>query len=177
MKKLLSIVGIFLIFLTGCTYPVEHQGNQVDDEVPQVEATNEVDVAGVVDVREVDLEVYSKEVLKLVNEYRLENDLNELVWDDQLAEVAKIRAPELVVQWSHVRPDGTKYVDILDDMRYPSPLVGENLGRYQKTPEEVMQMWKESPGHNANLLGDFTKIGIETYENEGNLYWVQIFAK
>lgn len=178
MKKQICIISVCLFLLAGCSMNVpEVQQTNTVPTVPQVKATNEAVVAGVVDIRDIDLNEYSKEVLVLLNEYRTQNNLNELKWDTTLAEVAAIRAPELVQKWSHIRPNGTKYVDILDEIRYPSPLVGENLGRYQTTPEEVMQMWIESPGHNANLLGDFTKVGISVYEENGLLYWVQIFAK
>lgn len=125
-----------------------------------------------------ELEMMEDEVICLTNEYRVELGLNELAKDNELTYVARIRAQEIVTTWSHIRADGSMYVDILDAIKYPSPLVGENLGRYQDSSTEVVQMWKESPGHNANLIGDYNKIGVGIYVTErGKLHYVQIFAK
>lgn len=162
MKKLkfIFVVGLCFCLLTGCNADIVQQNGAAE------RATEAVDT-----------EAYAKEVLRLENEYRVSLGLNELTWDDDLAYVANIRAQEIVVCWSHTRPDGSMYVDILDDMNYPSPLVGENLGKHQKTPSSVMEQWKESPSHNKNLVGDFNKLGVSCYEFDGKLYWVQIFAK
>ncbi|MCH5274377.1 MAG: CAP domain-containing protein [Lachnospiraceae bacterium] len=118
------------------------------------------------------------EIIRQTNEYRVSLGLNELTQDDQLTYVARIRAQEIVTTWSHIRPDGTKYVDILVEMQYPSPLVGENLARYQDSVSQVMEMWIASPSHQANLVGDFNKIGTAVYlSEEGQLHYVQIFAQ
>lgn len=127
-----------------------------------------------------DLEELEAEVIRLTNEYRISLGLNELTQDDQLTYVARIRAEEIVTNWSHERSDGTYYYDILDAIQYPSPLVGENLAKGQDSASEAMEMWKESPSHNANLMeSDFTKIGVGVYffEETGRLYYVQIFAQ
>lgn len=119
------------------------------------------------------------EVILLTNEYRVSLGLDELEEDISLTYVARIRAPELVTNWSHVRPDGTHYYDILDAIAYPSLLVGENLAKGQDDPEEALEMWIASPGHNANLTRpEFSRIGVGVYADEnGKLYYVQIFAK
>jgi uncharacterized protein YkwD len=38
-----------------------------------------------------------------------------------------------------------------------------------------MTGWKNSSGHNANMLGDYTKVGVG-YLASGS-YWGQIFGK
>ena len=125
-----------------------------------------------------ELEEMKTEVIRLTNEYRVSLGLNELEQDDLLTKVAEIRAMEIVTTWGHNRPDGSTFADILAAMHYPSPRFGENLGKAQQTASEVVEMWKESPGHNANLTGDFTKIGVDIYvSEEGILYFAQIFAK
>lgn len=127
-----------------------------------------------------ELEELETEVIRLTNEYRISLSLNELTQDDQLTYVARIRAQEIVTNWSHERSDGTYYYDILDAIQYPSPLVGENLAKGQDSASEAIDMWKESPSHNANLIeSDFTKIGVGVYffEETGRLYYVQIFAQ
>ena len=54
---------------------------------------------------------------------------------------------------------------------------GENIAKGQKTPEEVMNAWMNSPGHRANILNpDFTKLGLGVAkDSNGTLYWSQMF--
>ena len=117
------------------------------------------------------------EIIRLTNEYRVSQGLNELEKDEVLCEVAEIRAKEIVDTWSHTRPDGTKFYNILVAMNYEMAAAGENIGRYQDSEEEVMSMWKESKSHNKNMLGDYTKIGVAVYQEDGEYYFVQIFAR
>ena len=52
-------------------------------------------------------------------------------------------------------------------------LLGENLARGQKTAQEVLDAWLQSPKHKKAILHpDFTEVGIG-YENG---YWVQHFG-
>jgi uncharacterized protein YkwD len=49
---------------------------------------------------------------------------------------------------------------------------GENIAKGQRTPQEVMTAWMNSPGHRANILSaNFTTIGVAYY----NGVWVQEF--
>lgn len=67
---------------------------------------------------------------------------------------------------------------MLKQNNYKYTFAGENLGEFQKTTDEVMQMWKDSPSHNENLLNSYTKIGVGIYkDNKNNLYFAQIFSK
>lgn len=116
-------------------------------------------------------------IISMTNEYRVSQGLNTLEKDDVLCEVAEIRAKEIVNTWSHTRPDGTKFYNILDDMSYQMNGAGENIGRYQESEEEVMNMWKESESHNKNMLGDYTKMGVAVYQEDGKYFFVQIFAR
>jgi uncharacterized protein YkwD len=53
---------------------------------------------------------------------------------------------------------------------------GENVAAgYSFT--QVMAAWVASPTHYANLMRDYTSIGIGYYEADGRRYWVQTFAK
>lgn len=56
---------------------------------------------------------------------------------------------------------------------------GENIAAGQ-TVSGVVQAWINSPGHRANLLGDFTHIGIGYVSKPGSRYtryYTQVFAK
>jgi hypothetical protein len=45
------------------------------------------------------------------------------------------------------------------------------------TYDRVVDAWIASPGHNANLLGSFTHIGIGYCERNGDRYYTQVFAR
>jgi len=92
---------------------------------------------------------YSREVYEQVNAYRLENGLNTLVYNSSLEYASNIRALESYVYFSHTRPNGTKWITVTSDWQSGA---GENIAQGQETPSKVMQAWKNSPGHNANML-------------------------
>ncbi|GEM45953.1 CAP domain-containing protein [Deinococcus cellulosilyticus] len=62
---------------------------------------------------------------------------------------------------------------------YNARIVGENIARGYKTPEEVVDGWAHSHGHCVNIMGDFEEIGvayIETQDKTNNHYWTQVFG-
>lgn len=53
---------------------------------------------------------------------------------------------------------------------------GENIAQGQSSAEEVVNTWKNSPGHFKNMMGDFTHIGVgDTTDDEGSSFWTQQF--
>lgn len=54
----------------------------------------------------------SSEVVRLINEKRAENGLDELAYDSELSDFAEIRAVELSENNSHTRPDGTNVASL-----------------------------------------------------------------
>ncbi|KAJ2719258.1 hypothetical protein GGI07_005327 [Coemansia sp. Benny D115] len=50
--------------------------------------------------------------------------------------------------------------------------VAENVAWNYKDVTAVVQGWKKSPGHYANMVGDYNIVGF----GENNLYWTQDFA-
>lgn len=165
--KILLITLISLFMLNGCSSNTE-LSPELEGEIRGM--MNNVSV-------EETTENIEEEILTLTNEYRKQNGLQELVIDETLNNIAAIRAKEIVNTWSHTRPDGTSYIDLIIAANFNCKLAGENLARYQTTSTQLLEQWKNSESHNANLLGDFTKIGIAMYEENGLMHFVQIFAK
>ena len=91
---------------------------------------------------------YAKEVWKITNEYRQTNGLNALAYNNQLQDASDLRALESSVYFSHTRPNGIKWNSIDPKWKYG----GENIALGHTTPEVVMTAWKNSSGHNRNLL-------------------------
>ncbi|MDR7372280.1 CAP domain-containing protein [Flavobacterium aquidurense] len=57
--------------------------------------------------------------------------------------------------------------------------VGENVAYNYKTSEAALKAWLDSPGHKANIEGDYTHFGISvtTDPATGKKYYTNIFAK
>ncbi len=91
---------------------------------------------------------YAQQVIAMTNEYRKENGLNELVYNSQTQEASNIRALEACISFSHTRPNGEHWNTVTELWKYG----GENLGSGQNSPEKIMTGWKNSEGHNKNLL-------------------------
>ncbi|WP_394770918.1 CAP domain-containing protein [Lacisediminihabitans sp.] len=54
---------------------------------------------------------------------------------------------------------------------------GENIAMGQPTPGAMHTAWMNSPGHRANILGDFTDIGIAFITVNGVTWGVEDFGK
>lgn len=116
------------------------------------------------------------EVLELLNNLRKEAGLAPLVMDEELLADAMLRAAELQINYGHIRPDGSRCFTVLSSA-YMS--AAENIAYGQKDAKEVMKSWQTSPGHNANMLGHYSSVGIGCVYSEsipGSIGWVQLFA-
>lgn len=121
---------------------------------------------------------YEDQIVGLVNEERAKAGLPALTVDTGLEAAGLVRAKEIVSNFSHTRPDGTSFSTAIREQNVSFRGAGENIAWGQRTPEEVMDGWMNSPGHRANILNEnFTRIGVGHYQNgAGTNYWVQLFA-
>ena len=57
--------------------------------------------------------------------------------------------------------------------------VGENIAYNYQTPESAISAWLNSPGHKANIEGDYTHLGISITVDEttGKKYYTNMFIK
>lgn len=119
---------------------------------------------------------YAAEVIKLVNAQRAKEGLSPVSGVGELNDYALLRSKEIVSNFEHKRPDGANPLDYVMQMK-KYRTCGENIAYGYKTPEKVMEGWMNSPGHRANIMNEnFTYIGVGCYEENGTLYWTQIFA-
>lgn len=126
------------------------------------------------------LRTWEDEMLKLVNEERTAQGLEPVVSNEKLKKIARIRAEEITVQFSHDRPSGTKY-DLLDEVGISTKnYMTENIiqGTTSSTPSSLMNTFMGSQGHRAWILSDeVNAIGIALTQNQyGQIYGVQIFG-
>lgn len=111
------------------------------------------------------------ELVRQVNEERAKNGLSALTADSNLTSAACVRAAEIVVSFSHTRPDGSSWSTV------SSKAKGENIAKGQQTVDKVMASWMSSDGHRANILrSTYKTIGVCAYQKNGIMYWVQLFG-
>ena len=117
-------------------------------------------------------------MLDKINALREDAGLDALVVDEDLVDIAEIRAKEASVKWSHVRPDGSDPLDLIPLDKW----AGENLS-YCKQREgrdicDVMfTALCNSPTHLENMMfSEFSNIGIATYERSGVVYVAYMFS-
>ncbi len=122
---------------------------------------------------------YAYEVLRLVNIERANAGLEPLTMDAVLIDVANVRSPEIIVKFSHTRPDGSNCFTAFVN-RGDATTCGENIAAGHRTPEDVVNDWMNSEVHRANILNaKFTRIGISCVYVENSdygYYWTQFFA-
>lgn len=125
---------------------------------------------------------YIVEVANLINQFRAENGLGAISLDYTNCIVAGIRSAEgaHLDYFSHERPDGTKVSTVINYYGIPWDRCGENLGRRQVTPQEIVEDWKNSDaGHREIMLKtEWTSMGIGiARDSEGDLYWTAVFIQ
>lgn len=117
-----------------------------------------------------------QDLFELVNETRAEYGLSPLKTMDNLTEAAEIRAKEYSYNYSHWRPDGTKWYTILSEYGLKRNTRAENLAYYYKTAKSVLNCWMSDSWHRGNILSpDAEYIGIGCYSDGYTTYWCQLF--
>ena len=114
----------------------------------------------------------AQEVFKLVNTERMKAGLQPYKYDLRLEKAAMVRAKEIAVKFSHIRPDGRNSSTAVSEAGAGCPS-GENIGMGTSSSPEIMKAWMDSPGHKIAILSrSSTHIGVGYYEG----HWVQVFS-
>lgn len=114
------------------------------------------------------------EVLSLIEQINLEREaagLPALAYDSNLCETALVRAAEITVSWSHIRPNSKRWTSLSDLIN------GENLAYGYDSVTSVLETWMDSAGHRELILNeDFTRVGAGILRVDGIIYWVVHFG-
>lgn len=119
---------------------------------------------------------YESEVIRLVNEIRVENGLKALTTNWELSRVARYKSEDMssARYFSHTSPTYGTPFQMMKSFGLSYRTAGENIAYGQRTPAAVVDAWMNSSGHRANILNaSYTQIGVG-YCASGN-YWTQMF--
>jgi uncharacterized protein YkwD len=117
------------------------------------------------------------EVVALTNQQRARSGCGALRVDARITAAAQKHSADMAANdyFDHDSKDGRDFADRIRAEGYPSP-AAENIAQGQRSAEEVVTSWMESPGHRENILDcALTTIGVG-YSPDGN-YWTQDFGR
>lgn len=121
------------------------------------------------------------EVIRLVNVERSRQGLQTLAKNWELSRVARYKSADMANKgyFSHTSPTYGSPFKMMESFGIRFSSAGENIAYGQRTPQEVMNAWMNSPGHRSNILSpSYTQIGVGMAKNSsGVLYWTQMFIK
>ncbi|MGH3349928.1 MAG: CAP domain-containing protein [Nocardioides sp.] len=111
-------------------------------------------------------------IKQLANAARADAGLEPLARDSALDKLAR--------RWAHkMAADGSlsHNPDLAEQVPEGWRGIGENVAQGYTTGAEMHEGWMGSEGHRANILGDYTHIGIAFVVVDGGSWGVQVFAK
>jgi uncharacterized protein YkwD len=124
--------------------------------------------------------------LSIINDYRAQNGLGALSACTSLGTAAQLHSEDMRDNdyFSHTGLNGSSPWDRSCAAGYqlgcgPQTAMGENLAAGNSLAPATFTQWKNSPGHNANMLGgSFTVIGIGRATGGGTYgsYWTTVFG-
>ena len=117
-----------------------------------------------------------------LNDYRASHGLQPVTLNTQLIKASEVHAEDLAAHGiaSHEGTDGSTHGQRVKRQGYRFTVAAENVATGQKSWPEVFQAWKDSEGHNRNLLlADATEFGIALVYEPDTLYttyWAMLMA-
>lgn len=119
------------------------------------------------------------DVLKYTNQFRKTKHLTDLVMRDDLNAIAQGHSEDMAKGRTGFGHDGFNQRESeAQKIIKPFSAMAENVAYGATNGKEVVEMWKDSPGHRANMLGDYKYIGIGTARDaKGIIYFTAIFVK
>lgn len=128
-----------------------------------------------------DVKALENEVIRLTNIERAKAGLPALKANWQLSRVARYKSQDMINKnyFSHQSPTYGSPFKMMESFGLRFMAAGENIAYGQRTPQEVVRMWMNSPGHRANILSpSYTEIGVGVAKkSNGTLYWTQMFIR
>lgn len=113
-----------------------------------------------------------------VNLFRKSWEQKKLRRNQKLVEACTIQTQHMArtLIFSHEGPNHSSLGDRLKMVQYFGG-GGENIAKMQTSIAQVENDWEHSPGHRANILGDFSEFASTVTRGlDGHLYWAQCFG-
>ena len=122
------------------------------------------------------------QVVTLTNAERAKAGCGPLTVNATLTAVAQAHSQDMATHdyFDHNSQDGRTPFDRMTAAGYRYSTAAENIAAGQRTPQDVMTAWMNSPGHRANILNCTLKeigVGYATgSSSQYGVYWTQDFG-
>ncbi|NMA24173.1 MAG: SafA/ExsA family spore coat assembly protein [Clostridiales bacterium] len=149
---------------------------------PQLRNPNMIYVGQRINIPSIDdVKALEQQVIDLVNKQRAARGLQQLKANWELCRVARFKSQDMIDKkyFSHQSPTYGSPFTMMQSFGIRFSNGGENIAYGQRTPQEVMNSWMNSPGHRANILSaTYNQIGCGVAKSSnGTYYWTQMFIK
>ena len=121
----------------------------------------------------------NEEILKYTNKFRESKHLPALEMRDDLNEIARKHSEDMAKGRCSFGHSGYEQREA-EVKKIITPFYGmaENVASGPTTGKEVVTLWKNSPGHRENMLGNYKYTGIGTAADaKGSVYYTEIFVQ
>jgi len=145
---------------------------------------NRVEVSSAYETRTRDLRQLARQIFLAINEQRRAHSLQQLEWDEKLAEQARSHSARMAAraELSHVDPERGNVAERLKRAHIAWRACAENIFEekgFDDPVQAAVEGWMKSEGHRENILRPeltLTGVGIASRSN-GTLYFTQIFIR
>lgn len=135
---------------------------------------------------------FQQELIRQVNQARAEGRscgqtyyaaAGQVAWNARLLQAATAHAADMAANdyFSHTSQDGRKFSQRITAAGYLWSATAENIAAGQRSVQEVMNTWLESPGHCGNIMnGNYSEIGVACVKYDASpyyTYWVMELAR
>jgi uncharacterized protein YkwD len=191
-KKLILFLGIFAAF--SLLSPAQDLQAKEASKVTTDYDISDFDRPRIVDERRaaavassvvVNMSDVERTAFQVLNQKRVENGLPLLVWNEQIASVARVHSQNMAEFqfFGHRGLDNKLVSHRADDLKLGRwRAIGENIAYnrgYADPIEKAVDNWLNSPSHRQNLLNIDWKesaVGV-AIANDGSYYFTQVFLK
>jgi len=121
----------------------------------------------------------AEDVLKYTNQFRNSRKLSELEMRKDLNEIARKHSEDMAKGRRSFGHGGLKQRQAqIQKLLKSYSGMAENVAYGARNGKEAFNIWKNSKGHRANMLGSYKYIGIGTARDKrGRIYYTQIFVR
>lgn len=133
------------------------------------------------------------QILQKTNILRSEKGLEALIQDDEMDLLATLHSENMVQHdfFDHIDHQGKSPSARADDLNYSWSRIAENIAfvpwgenisgcgdtrSIEALASCVVKGWENSPGHYANIIGDFKELGVGiAFDSDSIAYFTQVF--
>lgn len=168
MKHTFTYLVILLALATSCSkyenspmYDIEEENNLEEVTLVSSNSHNQME----------------NDLFELINAYRESIGLNKMEFESTTFYYAGIHTDYMIKKGKTSHEKFGERAEKISK-RTGAVYVAENVARKYDSIEEALEAWLESPGHRANIEGDydFSAISIKP-DSKGDLYFTQLFFR